>query len=60
MRRTPPKQERFQLLVARKRRNLRLVDLAELVGHDVSVVSKAINHGRYPRVLSKIREVLNG
>lgn len=53
------KQESFRLLVARKRKNLRLSDLAEIVGHDVSVVSKSINHGRYPRVLQKIREALN-
>jgi hypothetical protein len=33
--------------------------LALLVGHPRSTVSKAVNHGRYPRVLAKIEEVLS-
>ena len=32
--------------------------LAGTVGHDIAVVSKAINHGHYPRVMAKIQEVL--
>lgn len=30
-----------------------------MIGHDIAVVSKAINHGRFPRVVEKIREALN-
>ena len=33
-------------------------DLAKLLGHDLSVISKAINHGRFPRVRAKILEAL--
>lgn len=32
--------------------------LAKLVGHPRSTVSKAVNHGRFPRVLKKIEEAL--
>jgi len=32
--------------------------LAKRLGHDISVVSKAINHGRFPRVVCKIKEAL--
>jgi len=38
---------------------MKVKDLAVMIGHDIATVSKAINHGRYPRVLGKIREVLN-
>ena len=41
------------------RGEMSMTQLAELVGHDVSVVSKAVNHGRFPRVCAKIRGVLN-
>jgi len=34
--------------------------IAAKIGHDESVVSKAINHGRFPRVREKILEVING
>ncbi len=53
------KQDRFRLLVARKRRGLRLKDLELMIGHDASTIGKAINHGRYPNVLTKLREVLD-
>jgi hypothetical protein len=33
--------------------------LAGRLGHDIAVVSKSINHGRYPRVLAKIKEALD-
>ncbi len=33
--------------------------LAKQLGHDISVVSKAINHGHYPRVVKKIMEALS-
>jgi len=32
--------------------------LAATVGHDISVVSKAVNHGKYPRVVRKVKEAL--
>lgn len=38
--------------------DIRITDLAKRIGHDISVVSKAINHGRFPRVRAKIEEVL--
>ena len=56
-----------QAKIARQRKTLRVVmessgtnftALAEKVGHHISVVSKAVNHGKYPRVVRKIREVL--
>jgi len=53
------KQDHIRLLVARKKRNLRLADLKILVGHDESVISKAINYGRYPNVVRKLKEVLD-
>lgn len=34
-------------------------ELATKVKHDISVVSKAINHGRFPRVRAKILEALD-
>jgi hypothetical protein len=34
-------------------------ELARRVDHHESVVSKAINHGEFPRVLRKIREALS-
>jgi hypothetical protein len=34
-------------------------ELAKIVGHDESVVSKAIRHGKFPRVREKIRETLD-
>lgn len=52
------KQASIRLLVARKKKGLKLRELAKKVGHDEAVVSKAINHGLYPRVLAKIQEVL--
>lgn len=58
MSRTHSKQDSFRLWAARKRQGIKLRELAATVGHDVAVVSKAINHGRYPLVLVKIKEVL--
>jgi hypothetical protein len=34
-------------------------ELARRVGHDEAVVSKAINHGLFPRVRAKIMEALD-
>lgn len=39
-------------------RDMTARELAGHVGHDLSVVSKAINHGKFPRVREKILEVL--
>lgn len=39
-------------------RDVRVKDLAKQLGHDSAVISKAINHGRYPRVIAKIKEAL--
>jgi hypothetical protein len=41
-------------------RDVRVVQLAQALGHDKAVISKAINHGKYPRVVAKIREALRG
>ena len=38
--------------------DLRIGDIAKKTGHDISVVSKAINHGRFPRVRAKIEELV--
>lgn len=38
--------------------DMRITELARRVGHDISVVSKAINHGRFPRVRAKIEKEL--
>jgi hypothetical protein len=40
-------------------REMKLGELAVKLGHDIAVVSKAINHGTYPRVLRKVKEALN-
>jgi DNA-binding Xre family transcriptional regulator len=39
-------------------RDMTARSLAAQVGHDLAVVSKAINHGKFPRVRAKILEVL--
>lgn len=51
---------RTRLLLRRRadEKDLSFTALAKQLGHDVAVVSKAINHGRYPRVLSKVKEAL--
>jgi len=50
------KKIQLQKLIAEKETST--TALAEKVGHDISVVSKAINHGRFPRVIAKIEEAL--
>lgn len=58
----PIKTHRRLRLTLRRRlddRDLNPTKLAVMLGHDISVISKAINHGRFPRVLAKIRGVLN-
>jgi hypothetical protein len=50
--------------VSRRAIKLRMLDkvtnreLAQKIGHDEATVSKAINHGLYPRVRAKIAEAL--
>ncbi len=41
------------------RGEMTVTELAALVGHDISVVSKAVNHGLFPRVCAKIKGVLD-
>jgi len=60
MRTSYGKQEKIRLKTVMLIRGLALKDLAALIGHDKSTVSKAINHGRYPRVLAKVRKELLG
>lgn len=51
-------QEKILIRTAMLRMGLSLTRLAGAIGHDPSVVSKAINHGRFPRVRAKIKEAL--
>jgi hypothetical protein len=52
-------QARIRLHQRRIALGLTVTGIAKTVGHDTAVVSKAINHGCYPRVIAKIQEVLN-
>jgi len=58
-----PKQAGKQLKRTVKRklldREMTTRELAKLIGHPISTVSKAINHGVFPRVRTKILEALN-
>lgn len=56
---TAQKQARIALRKKLAGADVRITDLAKRIGHDPAVVSKAINHGRYPRVVAKIKEALN-
>lgn len=52
---------RSQRLAFRRRMDelhLNYTKIAVKVDHDLSVVSKAINHGHFPRVVAKIRRLL--
>lgn len=60
MSRSKKKQARILLRTKLAARDVRISDLAERLGHDISVISKAVNHGRFPRVRRKIEEALNG
>lgn len=53
-------QARIELRKKMAARDVRVVQLAQALGHDKAVISKAINHGKYPRVVAKIREALRG
>jgi len=57
------KQARKTIAKVIKRRmvdlEMSVTDLAGIVRHDIAVVSKSINHGRYPRVMAKIKGVLS-
>lgn len=37
-----------------------MTGLAKLVGHPRESVSRAVNQGRHPRILKKLKEALNG
>jgi hypothetical protein len=54
----PHRRTRLQLRRRLDEQGLLFTDLAVKVGHDLAVVSKAVNHGRYPRVLAKVKEAL--
>jgi len=56
----PRNQVRIRLKKRLAEHELSVTALARRIGHDISVVSKAINHGQYPRVLEKVKVVLNG
>ena len=51
-------QARKALRLRMTKADVKVKDLARDLGHDSAVISKAINHGRYPRVLAKIKEAL--
>lgn len=55
------KHRRTRLLLRRRadEKGISYTTLAQRVGHDLAVVSKSINHGRFPRVLAKIKEALD-
>ena len=53
------KKLRRRLKVRLVERELTVLKLSKVVGHDISTVSKAINHGTYPNVLTKVQEALN-
>jgi predicted DNA-binding transcriptional regulator AlpA len=42
------------------RQGLTFTELARRVGHPRPTVSKAVNHGHFPRVLAKVEAHLNG
>jgi|GEM_PF-3104962 len=54
-------QKKLRKVIKRKLidRELTVRQLALNVGHDEATVSKAINHGRYPRVVIKVKEALS-
>lgn len=54
----PQKQARIRMRTKMARLDMSVTVLAKRLGHDISVVSKAINHGRFPRVVCKIKEAL--
>jgi hypothetical protein len=58
---SPQAQKRLKKAIKRKLvdNELTVKALAATVGHDIAVVSKAINHGTYPRVVKKVKEALS-
>lgn len=52
------KQARIKIRVRMIQQGLTFTALAEIVGHPRPTVSKAVNHGRFPRVLKKVQEAL--
>jgi IS30 family transposase len=58
MRDTKRLQDKIVIRTAMMRVGVSLTQLAREIGHHPSVVSKAINHGRFPRVRAKVKEAL--
>ncbi len=54
----PRNQARIALRTKMAARDMKITELAKLIGHSRENVSRAINHGRCPRVLAKIKGVL--
>ena len=60
MKTVPHKEQvRIGLRVAMLHRGLGVSALAKRLGHPRQTVSKAINHGRYPRVVAKVKAYLH-
>lgn len=55
----PKNQARISLRVKMTKKDITFRQLATQVGHPRSTVSKAVNHGRFPRVLKKIKDALD-
>lgn len=55
-----PRKNQAEIALRKKmiERHVRIKDLAASTGHDPSVIVKAIKHGRFPRVMAKIKEAL--
>lgn len=51
-------QARIRIRTALAKRDLKVNDLARLVGHPRESVSRAINQAKHPLVLAKVKEVL--
>lgn len=57
---SPTKQARISLRMKMLKQGLSFTELAKQIGHPRPTVSKAVNHGRFPRVHAKIVAYLNG
>lgn len=55
----PHRELRLRLRARMDATQLNYTKVARRVRHDLAVVSKSINHGRYPRVLAKVRRLLD-
>lgn len=50
-------QEHFTIKLRLLEQKVKFKDVAKCLGKDPAVISKALNHGKFRRVLSRIREV---